>query len=138
MHSAPLTVMTIGSRSLLMVAAFGQPTRPFVLPVGRWSRHIPAGGLCRSQVILAGTVPGLLQSAHRAELLGILQSLKYAQHWGRPIRIWSDCESVVNRVRKILDFGECPKVNSPHNDLWSEVYDIAKEWSNFATFRLPR
>ena len=84
--------------------------------------------LCSSQVVMAGEVPGLLQSAHRAELLAVLQSLRYANFWGQAIRIWSDCEAVVTRVRKILAFREPPKINSPHADLWNDVYAILQEW----------
>ena len=100
------------------------------LRLASWSvvQAHPNGNPCQSQILLAGVVPGLLQSAHRAELLGVLQSLKYAKHWGRSIRIWSDCESVVKRVRKMLDFKVRPKVSSPHNDLWSEVYDLLHGW----------
>ena len=95
------------------------------------------GDPCKSQVVMAGAVPGLLQSAHRAELLAVLQSLRYARVWGLSLRIWSDCEAVVSRVRKILAFHEPPKINSAHADLWMEVYSILSEW-NFQKLQITK
>ena len=80
------------------------------------------GNPCDSQIVFAGAVPGLLQSAYRAELFAILKSLEYAQHWGRSIRLWSDCQSVVDRCRRLIAFREPPKINSPHVDLWLEIF----------------
>lgn len=80
------------------------------------------GDPCSSQVVMAGAVPGVLQSTHRAELLAVLQTLRCTKFWGRSVRIWSDCEAVVNRVRKILAFREVPKINSPNSDLWLDIF----------------
>ncbi len=67
------------------------------------------GDPCSSQVVVAGAVPGLLQSAHRAKLLAVLQSLRYAKFWGQAIRIWSDCEAVVSRFVRSLHSVSLPK-----------------------------
>ena len=48
----------------------------------------PSGDATRSQILMAGPVTGLLQSAFRAEL----QALRYALFWKQKIRIWSDCQ----------------------------------------------
>ena len=68
-----------------------------------------SGDPCKSQVVSAGVVPGMQQSAYRAELLAVRQSLLYAAHWGRRLRIWSDCQSVVNKFCRILARREQPK-----------------------------
>ena len=77
---------------------------------------------------MAGAVNGLQQSAFRSELVAVLQTLKYAKHWGCSVRIWSDCQSVIKRLRRILVMHERPKINTPHADLWLDVFELLSEW----------
>jgi len=88
----------------------------------------PSGDPCSSQIVMAGAVNGLQQSAFRSELVAVLQTLKYAKHWGCSVRIWSDCQSVIKRLRRILVMHERPKINTPHADLWLDVFELLSEW----------
>lgn len=83
----------------------------------------PTGDVSLSQVLMAGPVIGLFQSAFRAELTAIQQALKYAVFWKRRIRIWSDCESAVYRLHTMLNTKSMPAINSPHADLWLDIYE---------------
>ena len=60
-----------------------------------------------SQVIDAGVLPGILQSAVRAEIFAVLQALKLTVRHKGTVRLWSDCDSVVRRVTKLLQGGVC-------------------------------
>lgn len=79
-----------------------------------------AHDLTGSQVLDAGPLPGLLQSAARAEVFAILRALQCAQtHVGR-LFLWTDCSSVVRRLNRILA-GHDVRPNSSHADLWLEI-----------------
>ena len=75
-------------------------------------------------MLITGPVPGILQSAFRAELFGVLQALKYTWYWKKKIRIWSDCQSVVSRLLQMLYTHKAPAVNSNHADLWFDIYEL--------------
>ena len=83
----------------------------------------PSGEVAHSQVLMAGPVPGLLQSAFRAELMAVQQALLYAKHWGRKLRIWSDCQSVVSRLVTMLTTKAPPAINGSHADLWRDIHE---------------
>ena len=82
--------------------------------------------LTNSTIIAVGGLPGILQSAYRAELFAVVQALKWASQYQTHIRIWSDCQGVVSKVRKMLQgvFNHNP--NSCNSDLWTEAYDALK------------
>ncbi len=82
----------------------------------------PTGDISQSQVLLAGPVLGLLQSPFRAELVAVHQAIRNAWFWKKKLRIWSDCQSVVNRLQTIWSTHKLPAVNSCHADLWSEIH----------------
>eukprot|EP00435_Cladocopium_sp_Y103_P041693 s394_g11.t1 len=90
-----------------------------------WSviRACPDPNLVEGQIVASGPLPGVLQSAHRAEAFAVLQALLSVSQDCRSVMIWSDCESVVKRVRKIL-LGVPPKVNASHADLWRRIFDV--------------
>eukprot|EP00435_Cladocopium_sp_Y103_P055048 s1564_g18.t1 len=71
----------------------------------------------------AGPLPGLLQSAYRAEVYGVLRVLQSCQNLPCKVCLWVDCAAVVKRMKKIL-LGRCPKPNSPHADLWIEIFHL--------------
>ena len=83
------------------------------LKVASWAlvQAHPSNDVSCSQVIMAGPVPGLLQSAYRSELIAVQQAIKYAWVWGRKVRIWSDCQSVVGRLQTML-------TTRCHADVW--------------------
>ena len=95
------------------------------LKVAAWAiiQAHPSGEVSSSQVLMAGQVPGVLQSAFRAELLAIHQALRYACSWKKKIRLWSDCQSVVCRLNTMLSDRSPPAVNSNHADLWQDIFE---------------
>ena len=71
-------------------------------------------------LVKSGPLPGLLQSAVRAEVFAILRALQSSEHHVGPLFLWTDCAAVVRRMRKILA-GHGIRMNSAHADLWLEI-----------------
>ena len=80
-----------------------------------------------SKVLAASPLQGLLQSAYRAEIRAVLEAVRIAHHSRLKVRIWSDCEGVVTRVRALLGKQWKPSVNSRHFDLWSQLSGLLNE-----------
>ena len=78
----------------------------------------------QSRVLAASPLKGLLQSAYRAELRAVLEAVKIAHHSRKKVRIWSDCQGVVDRVRAMLGNKWKATANSRHFDLWSQLRDL--------------
>lgn len=68
----------------------------------------------------AGVLPGLLQSAVRAEIYAVLRALQLSLHHPAGVHIWTDCDAVVRRLRRLLQ-GHAVKTNSLHADLWEDI-----------------
>ena len=75
---------------------------------------------CQSDVLSAGPLPGLTQTAFRSEIYGALQAIRFGRRHGLKIRLWTDCLGVVKKLRNILRHKSI-KPSSPHFDLWSEI-----------------
>ena len=92
-HQAVYDLFTDGScpypaESYLRVAAWGV---------------VVAGGLGAPGTLLAtGHLPGLIQSAFRAELTAVISAAKFAAISHSKVRIWSDCLGVVKRFARLL------------------------------------
>ena len=72
-------------------------------------------------VLGASYLPGICQTAYRAELYAIAFSLHCAACARAPIRLWSDCLGVVTRLNQLLK-GHCKvSVNKTNSDLWQWV-----------------
>ena len=80
-----------------------------------------------SRVLAASPLQGLLQSAYRAEIRAVLEAVRIAHHSRLKVRIWSDCEGVVTRVRAMLGKQWKASVNSRHFDLWSQLSVLLNE-----------
>ncbi len=87
----------------------------------------PGGDVSHSQVVWAGPVRGFFQSAYRAELQAVCCAVRYALFWKRRARIWSDCQSVVQRFSQLVHHNRVLKPNGPHYDLWSEILDVVDQ-----------
>ena len=100
--------------------------------VAGWSivEASPDGDVCHSQVVWAGQLDGLLQSAYRAELRAVCSAIKYALFWKKRVRIWSDCLSVVQRFQQLVFHNRVLKPNGPHYDLWSELLEAVEQLGN--------
>ena len=83
--------------------------------------------VCHSQVVWAGQLEGVLQSAYRAELRAVCCAVRYALFWKRRVRIWSDCQSVVTKFQQLVFHNRVLKANGPHYDLWSELLDLIEQ-----------
>ena len=75
------------------------------------------------QILACGHVQGLEQTAYRGELEAMLHALKLVAAQNVRAVIWSDCESVVKRVRRVLT-GRTVQQNRPHADLWQGIADL--------------
>ena len=73
-----------------------------------------------SQVLDSGPLPGLLQSAVRAEIFAILRALQIFRNYTGVVMLWSDCEAAVRKFQRLVA-GHTIKVNSSHADLWQEI-----------------
>ena len=73
-----------------------------------------------AKVVAALPLPGLLQSAVRAETYAILQALRITADVEGEVYIWTDCDAVVKKVKKI-QAGHEVLTNSGHADLWTEI-----------------
>ena len=71
-------------------------------------------------VVVSGPLPGILQSAYRAETFAIWQALICARQCSGRVWLWVDCNAVVVRLRKLLA-GQAVPINSAHADLWRRV-----------------
>ena len=79
-----------------------------------------------AEVLDSGVLPGLLQSANRAEIFAIVRALQIAKSFPGLVRLWTDCSSVVRRVRRLLA-GQQLRVNSAQADLWNEVVFLLQD-----------
>jgi len=52
-----------------------------------------------------GVLPGLLQSAVRAEVYAIWRALQLVSHYSGRVFLWTDCEAVVKKFRRLLHGG---------------------------------
>ena len=79
-----------------------QPGQPH-LRLAAWATLIAVPGSFEEPIPLSdGVVPGLLQSAFRAELCGLISALMFCVSVQRRVWVWSDCLGVVRRVRRFL------------------------------------
>ena len=74
--------------------------------------------------VSSGVLPGLVQSAFRAELFAVREALRWALCFKVSLRLWVDCMSVVVRFRRLRQEGRRPSLNSRHSDLWGDIFDL--------------
>ncbi|CAE7714215.1 unnamed protein product [Symbiodinium pilosum] len=89
------------------------------LRLASWAVTIaPLGDFAPPVPVADGLVPGLLQSAYRAELCAMVSALLFAVRKARRVWIWSDCLGVVSKVRRWLQGSWRPTQRTRHFDLW--------------------
>ena len=92
------------------------------LSLASWATVIASPDSLEQPVPLSeGVVPGLLQSAFRAELCAMLSAMLFCIRVGRWVWVWSDCLGVVRRVRRFLEGSWLPSSRTRHADLWQMV-----------------
>ena len=78
---------------------------------GSWT---PGG----STVLGASFLPGICQTAYRAELFALAYTLHCAARARAPVRIWSDCLGVVTRFHQLFWGRSRLPLNRSNSDLW--------------------
>ena len=78
--------------------------------------NFETGGTLASQIL-----PGLVQTAFRAELFALGYALHQAALQGVAARVWTDCLGVVNRYHLLARCDRDIRVNTVNADLWSWV-----------------
>ncbi|CAE7393753.1 Pol [Symbiodinium sp. CCMP2592] len=112
---ARLDVFTDGSCLL--------PTVP-QLRLASWSVVLAADSTVRPWVLAAGALPGIVQTAFRAEIFAVLSALKLALQTGRAVRIWSDCAGVVRKLTRMGSGLISLRPSMLNFDLWQQVADV--------------
>ena len=82
------------------------------------------------KVVGSGPLQGLVQTAYRAEITAVLHAFSLADALQRPTRIWSDCQGVVLRARKLLANTWRPKPSNSNYDLWLELAELCTRTQN--------
>ena len=85
-------------------------------------------GFSQAQVLASGPLPGVLQSAYRAEVFAIWRALVLARAHDVAVCLWTDCAAVVKRLRRCCS-GRAPKPNSAHADLWLQIFECLQDLS---------
>lgn len=75
----------------------------------------------------SGHLPGLLQTAYRAEVFAVLVALRLTSQSQCKVRLRCDCEGVVKRVCRILHGSSPCTPNSVHFDLWADITDMIEQ-----------
>ena len=70
----------------------------------------------------SGSLPGILQTAFRAELYACRQTLQWACNQRRSVRLWVDCQSVLKKLQTLQQTKVPPPRNSKHADLWRDIH----------------
>ena len=79
------------------------------------------------QVLGAEPLGGLVQTAFRSELFALVVSLTWGVAWDRSIRLWTDCQGVIDKFWLLVD-GKC-KIHPccSNSDLWTECFRLVGE-----------
>ena len=87
----------------------------------------------------ASYLPGVVQSAYRAELYALGFVLHWASVSHTPVRVWSDCLGVVNRFLLLCCGKRQVRPNTVNSDLWTwvmqSVHELGKQ--NIKIFKVP-
>ena len=76
------------------------------------------------QPVAWGRVPGYWQTVLRAELTAFLSALQFGVAQGTSFAVWSDCEVVITRARRIQQDDFQVTANCSDHDLWTIVQQI--------------
>lgn len=100
------------------------PTEPRLRYAG-WAVTLasPFRSVLDHVAIGAGHVPGLQQSSFRAEVWALKIAIQFVVQHGCSARIWCDCQSVVDKLQRILSRGGISS-GDVHFDLWSDIQQL--------------
>eukprot|EP00435_Cladocopium_sp_Y103_P075647 s90_g61.t1 len=83
-----------------------------------------------ARVLGSSFLPGLCQTAFRAELFAVAYALHCAACARAPIRVWSDCLGVLHRCRLLVWGRVRVKINRPNSDLWTWIQQSVEVLGN--------
>lgn len=89
-----------------------------------------SGDMRDAKLIGPASVPGLLQSAFRAELWALVLAVESGVACGVRIRLWTDSLSAVKAVNKFLQLGKRRGVNGTNSDLWIRLFRAISQLGN--------
>ena len=75
-----------------------------------------------SWILQASTLPGVLQSAFRAELFACRQVLRWACANKQSVRVWIDCNAVLQKLKRLQTTSVLPSRTTKHSDLWRDIH----------------
>ncbi len=75
----------------------------------------------------ASFLPGIIQTAYRAELFAVAYSLHWAARSHLRLHLWSDCLGVVNRLILLCNGRKRVRPNTSNGDLWQWIADSLKD-----------
>ena len=78
---------------------------------------IPGGAV----VLCASCLPGLCQTAYRAELYAVAYTLHWAAQQQTAVRVWTDCLGVVSKFHLLVRGFQRLNMNRSNADLWKWV-----------------
>ncbi|CAE7241535.1 aquIMA [Symbiodinium microadriaticum] len=90
------------------------------LALASWSSVNANTGL----IVACGPVPGILQSAPRAELWGAIASLKWGVYHDAPVTLWTDSDMVGRGLRKLV--GGITLTPADNADLWQTLEELVR------------
>ena len=61
----------------------------------------------------------------RAEIYAVLRALQLTEGSEERLFLWSDCEGVIKKLKRILS-GHDVRINSSHSDLWLEIQMLVR------------
>ena len=67
-----------------------------------------------------------------SEIVAVPVAFRYVDAVQAPARIWSDCQGVVIRVRKLLARTWTPKPSNSNYDLWLELAEVCTQTEHLA------
>ena len=73
-------------------------------------------------ILMSGPLPGLFQSAFRAEVFALCMLLRVARACSTPFRVWTDCLGVVRKVRALRSTATPPAAMAFIGDLWHDIW----------------
>ena len=120
-HSAQFasTACTGGSQHLFCDGSCFFSKDP-TLALASWSSVNANTGL----IVACGPVPGILQSAPRAELWGAIASLKWGVYHDAPVTLWTDSDMVGRGLRKLV--GGITLTPADNADLWQTLEELVR------------
>ena len=78
-------------------------------------------------ILMTGPLPGLFQSAFRAEVYALQMLLRVARACSTPFRVWTDCLGVVRKVRALRNTAVPPAAMASNGDLWYDVWSSLQD-----------